>query len=96
MLDGLKEKSVEELIEVKKEIMALISKKQKERKRELKNKFQEMAEEAGLTITEIVQTKPRAKVKYKKGNKTWSGHGRRPAWILDLEKNGEDLTTYLV
>ncbi len=98
MLDLLQKKTIEELKEIEKEIKVLIVEKQKEKKRELKKKFQEMAEEAGLSIEEVIQVKNtnKAKIKYKKGSETWSGRGRRPKWVVELEKSGEDLAEYSV
>ncbi|PID76086.1 MAG: histidine biosynthesis protein [Deltaproteobacteria bacterium] len=99
MLTKLKEKDIEELVEIQKQISSLIKKKQKEKKKELKQQFQAMAEEAGMSIDEVIQAKSatkKVKAKYRHGNKSWSGRGRRPRWIIELEEKGKNLADYLV
>lgn len=89
--------NVEELIALKTEIEALISQKQKEKKAELKKKFQEMAENAGLSVEEILSSAKERKpvsVKYRNGENTWSGRGKRPNWVKEILANGESLETY--
>lgn len=95
----LTKKSIEELVALQKEIESLIIKKQKEKKVELKAQFQKLADDAGLTLDEIMsQKKGRkpAKIKYEKDGNTWSGRGRRPAWVVELTEAGEDIEDYAV
>lgn len=34
--------------------------------------------------------------KYRKGDQTWSGRGRRPAWFTEAEAAGENTDQYLI
>ena len=106
MLKSIENKPLEELIKLRDDLDKLIEKRQKEQKKELKIKFQEMAKEQGLSIEEIIggSASPKkgpkkgikAPVKYRKGENTWTGRGRKPGWINELIKKGEKLEDYLV
>lgn len=91
--------SVEELVALRDQIDGLIAQKQKEKKAELKKQFQELAEKAGLSLDEILNLKKepkKLKIKYRKDSNTWSGRGRRPAWVVELEAKGGNLEDCLV
>lgn len=98
-LKDLEKMSVEDLVALRDEIEGLIALKQKEKKAELKKQFQELAEKAGLSLDEILSLKKepkKAKIKYRKESCTWSGRGRRPAWVVELEEKGGSLEDFLV
>lgn len=99
MATDLSKKSVEELLKLKDEIESLIVQKQKEKRTELKKKFKELAEEAGLSIDDILSSVKERKpvgIKYQKESNTWSGRGRQPAWVKDILAKGEKLEDYKV
>ncbi len=98
-LKDIEKMSVEELVAFRDEIDSLIALKQKEKKAALKKQFQELAEKAGLSLDEILSLKKepkKAKVKYRKESCTWSGRGRRPAWVVELEEKGGNIEEFLV
>ena len=105
MRNALEKKSVEELIILQAELETMITEKKKQKKAELRNQFKEMAEKAGMSVNEIFNTRsavrPGRKRKagtgsggYIKDGKTWSGRGRRPAWVNEIISRGDDLEKY--
>lgn len=108
----LEEKSIEELVALQTEIAELIRKKQRRKKAELQKQFKELAEQAGMSVEEVLdiknsrssgragkKTKTKSpagniKIKYIKDGKTWSGRGRKPAWVIELIQQGGDLEKY--
>lgn len=92
-MDKYEKMSVEELVKLKADIETLIVQKQKEKKSELKKKFKELAEEAGLSIEDILSSAKQTKsvaIKYQKDDNVWSGRGRKPQWAKDLGDKLED------
>ena len=74
-----------------------------EAKRMLLNKFSHMAEEAGFTLEEVVglldSRRGPVKAKYRHPSDpeiTWSGRGRTPTWLKELEDNGRDRERFRV
>ena len=107
MLNALEKKSVEELITLQAEIETMILKKKKQKKAELKKQFKEMAENAGMSVNEILNIKSAARpgrkqkaqtgsTGYTKEGKTWSGRGRRPFWVTEIINQGGDLEKYRI
>mgnify|MGYP000122617015 CR=1 FL=1 len=95
----LEKKSIEELVALRDEINELIAQKQKEKKSELRRQFQEMAERAGLSLDDVLSPKKcyrKAKIKYRKDSNTWTGRGRKPAWVVELLEQGGKLEDCLV
>jgi len=95
----LEKKSIEELVALRDEINELITQKQKEKKSELRQQFQDMAERAGLSLNDILSPKKgvrMVKVKYRKESNTWTGRGRKPAWVVELLEQGGNLEDCLV
>lgn len=65
------------------------------------------AAEHGYTLAELQgtsgakgqRTKPKSPAKYRNpenGTDTWSGRGRKPHWVLDLQKHGKNLEDYTI
>ncbi len=58
--------------------------------------------EFGITIHEIqrrivpVKAKAAKTVKYRLEDKTWSGKGKKPKWVKNIEERGGRLDDYLV
>lgn len=51
---------------------------------------------ANGTSTKVVAKLPPKYVNPEDSTKTWSGKGRKPNWILDLEKNKVDIETTII
>lgn len=98
---NLDEKSIEELIELKNEIEKLIKTKKKEKKKKLLTEFKELAKKEGLSIDEVLgvttKTKPKVQPKYKnETGDTWTGKGRKPAWVKKIIDEGGNLDNWLI
>ena len=92
--------SVKELRDLKSRIDSAISQRQARDRAELKQKMVALAEEAGLTLDDVIggrrgpagRSKSSAAVKYRHpedSSLTWTGRGRRPRWlegVKDVEK----------
>jgi DNA-binding protein H-NS len=90
--------SVKELRELKARIDAAITQRQAKDRAELKQKMMELAEEAGLSLDDIIggrrgtRGKGTVAVKYRHpddSSLTWTGRGRRPRWlegVANIEK----------
>lgn len=98
----LEKKNLEQLIVLRKEIEILIAKKSKEKKSELIKKFRELAKSEGLSIEDILgseSNKPKSKTEPKYKNEkgeTWTGKGRKPAWVVEALASGKTLEELLV
>lgn len=59
-----------------------------------RDKIKAIMESVGMTADQLFQTPPRKQkgvdvpVKYRKGDKAWTGHGRMPGWLV-AEANPE-------
>lgn len=95
----LEKMTVKELRELKGRIDAAISARQSKDRAELKQKMMALAEEAGLTIDDVLGGSRRAgrnkgtvAVKFRHPDDpslTWTGRGRRPRWldgVANIEK----------
>lgn len=95
----LEKMSVKELRDLKSRIDAAIVTRQSRDRAELKMKMQELAEEAGLSLDEVLggarrggRGKGSVAVKYRhpdNSSLTWTGRGRRPKWldgVANIEK----------
>lgn len=92
--------NVKELRELKSRIDAAISARQSKDRAELKQKMIALAEEAGLSLDDVIGSGKRGgrggkgsvAVKYRHpddASMTWTGRGRRPRWldgIANIEK----------
>lgn len=94
--------TIEQLIELKKQIEIKIIEKQKQQKQRLIEEFTERAEKLGLSIEDLVSAqnnkrKPSAKKlppKFQHPENpelTWTGRGRKPLWIEEAFKHGLSL-----
>ena len=99
-LEGL---SLLELEELSDRVAKEIASKREARTRELREEMVKLAEREGLTLEEVVRAGKKfrrrqpPKQKYRnpeKPTQTWSGRGKKPAWVqeaLDSGKTLEDL-----
>lgn len=92
--------TIQELVATRDEFQVLITEKQEEEKTRLLASFQELAEQAGLTVAEVVaklqpastggksdKVRNPAKPKYQNPadeNETWTGRGRKPHWVQNF------------
>ena len=88
--------------EILSQIEELKHKAQEARKQEMSGALAEIKRlmaEFGITVGDITgkagkaKSKGGAAAKYRDpaSGKTWSGRGRRPAWVVELEKQGKSL-----
>ncbi|MEQ1719332.1 MAG: H-NS histone family protein [Hyphomicrobium sp.] len=90
--------NVKELRELKERVDAVIVEKQKLERIELKSKFAELAEAAGLSLDDVLGMKRRGggkgsvAAKYRNPEnpeETWTGRGRMPNWLGEkMKKRG--------
>lgn len=94
--------NIKELKELRTRIDKLIQSKHDQERSGLREKFKEMAEEAGFNLTDIVGTargrgKSSAAAKFvhpDNPSMTWSGRGRMPKWLSEKVKSGVDVETF--
>ncbi|WP_022952814.1 H-NS family nucleoid-associated regulatory protein [Leucothrix mucor] len=88
-----------QLVQMLKEIPVEIKKREKVAKRDLIRKIEQLAEESGFSLDEVMATtsKPstkKAAPKYanpENAEQTWTGRGRKPHWVLDALETGKTL-----
>jgi DNA-binding protein H-NS len=92
--------SLLELEELSERVAKEIVSKREARSRELREEMAKLAEREGLTLEEVVRAggKPRKrqppKEKYRnpeKPSQTWSGRGKKPAWVEKALASGKTL-----
>ncbi len=96
--------SVAELERLKGSIDSAIANRRDGELLNLRQAIDEMVEEAGFTLDEVLQvrttTKKRAvKAKYSNPSnptETWSGRGRKPIWVQEWIAAGNDLNDCLI
>ncbi len=103
-MPDLEELSTVELKKLVKEVPRLIEARRSEEREKLRVELEQIANERGFKLRELVATAPKQRrqrvagqAKYRSKvdpSKTWAGIGRRPAWVSDhLDSGGalEDL-----
>ena len=91
--------SLPELLEIKKQLPALIAQRQAELRKDVLIKAQNLAAKHGLTLEELIGKGRRHKQKYRNPNdhaQTWSGVGSRPRWVRDWIESGRELGELLI
>ncbi len=93
--------STAQLNELKKDIDKEIQGRRKEDAKKAQQELKQVAERYGFTLSDLVggpaaKTKSRgpAKVRFQHpadASKTWSGRGRKPAWVKDWEGAGRSI-----
>lgn len=98
--------TVQELIVVKKLVDRLINSQQKNAKKQLQNKIQDLVKSHGLDI-EMLVWKPEESAKKKKQyppkyqnpknpSEVWTGLGKRPKWVVAILAEGVKLEELLI
>lgn len=96
-----------ELNEVKKHVDGLIKQKKKDARSNLLSKVKNLVQEEGFTLDELVNPtgkgvkipKKTFKPKYcnpADSSQTWTGLGRKPAWVRENLENGKSLDDLLI
>jgi len=106
-IDDLKNLSIKDLSKLQENISKAIELRKISDKKDLIKKFASMAEESGFTLDELLADKP-VSTKNKKipaepkylnpddHSQTWSGNGRKPAWLIELLDTGKTLNDFLI
>jgi DNA-binding protein H-NS len=93
-----------ELLSLQDKIFQELDKRTKQERDEALRKIRSIADEAGLSLDELVSTqkgksKSKAQVKYRDPNSaenTWAGRGRKPRWLEQALANGRNLEDFAV
>lgn len=91
--------SLPELLEIKKQLPALIAQRQAELRQDVRRKAESLAAKHGLTLEELIGKGRRHKPKYRNPNDqslTWSGVGSRPRWVRDWVESGREINELLI
>jgi DNA-binding protein H-NS len=91
--------TTEQLNQLKKDIDKEIQGRRKEDAKKAQNELKQVAERYGFTLSDLVggqptRTRTKAKVRFQHpsdASKTWSGRGRKPAWVKEWEAQGRSL-----
>lgn len=81
-----------ELLEAQKIIEKQLKKVRKAKLAEAQKQVKQLASDLGVTVNELVNEE--TTVKYVNPNdptQFWSGRGKKPSWLVDLENNGTSL-----
>ena len=106
--NGLGTMSYSQLLELRNRVDAALEAARTAEKRELRNKMESLAAQAGLTLADVFKATGRARSSKLKGTKvatkyrnpkdssqTWSGRGRQPNWLVAALKKGQKMETFL-
>lgn len=96
--------SLAELKQLEKNVAKAITSFEDRRKAEARAKVEELARELGFSFDELAEAAPTRKraasaPKYrhpKNAEITWSGRGRKPAWIVDALASGKSLEEFAI
>ena len=83
-----------QLLEAKRDIDTLIEERREEVRQQFRNETMEKAQKLGLDIVQVLCT---IEAKYRDPQNpahTWSGKGRKPAWLKEYLDQGHDLAQY--
>lgn len=99
-LDGL---NVDELRAITENAQQLISQKQHQRLHDAYIQFEQIAEDTGSSIDEILKAgeslEKKRNIKYRNtedSNDTWTGRGRKPTWLVDALASGSNLEDFAI
>ncbi len=90
--------SRDELLELKKTIDKEITQRRKDEEKQAREELKAVAEKYGFTLNELLEARGQTKTsssgspaKFRHpsdASKTWTGKGRKPAWLREWEANG--------
>ena len=92
--------TTEQLGQLKKDIEKEVQSRHKEDAKKAQQEMKQVAERYGFTLNDLVPGQQPAKTRAKgkaqfqhptDPSKTWTGRGRKPAWIKDWEAEGRSL-----
>lgn len=94
---------LEELKKLRKDVEKAITTFEERRLREAREKIEAQVKEMGFTLNELVGAPKKGgsvnPPKYRHPQKpdlTWTGRGRKPAWIVEALERGESLEDYKI
>lgn len=96
--------SLQELKQLEKNVAKAITSFEERRKTDARAKVDELARELGFSLNELAEAAPSRKraasePKYRDPENpeiTWSGRGRKPAWIVDGLAAGKSLEDFAI
>ena len=96
--------TLDQLEKLEKQVTAAISNFEGRRRAEASSKVEELAKSLGFSLSELVDLAPVRKrtestPKYRHHDNpmiTWSGRGRKPAWIADALAAGKSLEDFAI
>jgi len=96
----LKRLSLVELIALKDRVSVIIEQRRAQQRDEALDKIKEIAESAGIDLSELVKTRSsKAKVRYRHPDdksRTWAGRGRKPFWLKEELAAGRSLEEFAI
>lgn len=100
---NLDELSLEELKQLQKDVERAINSYQERKRKEALAEAEEVVRKKGFTLAELTggskKKTPKLPQKYahpNDPNKTWSGRGRRPKWVVEALEAGKKLDDLLI
>ena len=102
-INGLEKLSYVELLDLQKQVEALIVERRAAEARAVKEQIQELAAKAGFSAGELFGgrggKRGASAVKYrnpKDAGQTWTGRGRKPNWLTEAVKKGAKIESFEV
>ncbi len=106
-MNGLDKMSYAELRELRDRVDEAMIAAQAAEKKALREELEALANRRGLSLEEVLGTvRPAAKgkggkvpVKYrnpKDPSQTWTGRGRQPTWLVEAQKKGQKIESFLI
>lgn len=96
--------SLEELLQMQKDVEQAIADFEKKKKKEALEEIKAVAEKHGFEVADLVEggkKSKRSKIEPKYRNpknsaETWTGRGRKPKWLMEAIETGEELESFLI
>lgn len=101
--EELSKTPLKDLLELQTRLSRAIEERRETERAELLKKINNLASDAGFTLTDLLSGKPAkkapSKAKYQNPNNKeegWTGKGRKPKWLVDLLEAGSKLEDFEV
>lgn len=104
ILSAVLELPLEDLVALRSEVDSLVKQRQRERKKDIYNQMQVLAQDAGFDSVETFLSSQGRSPRSDKGvrlppkyrnpqniKQTWSGKGRKPGWVVEHLNSGGDI-----
>jgi DNA-binding protein H-NS len=92
-----------QLLSLRDQVDAAIVAAKAAEKQALRQKLEDLAAKSGMSLAEVMGKKRGSKgksaVKYRNHadpSQTWTGRGRKPIWLVQAEKKGQKLESFVV